>query len=148
MDAARQYRDLKRERKTISTREKDLIEQEKRLAKFVKDYVEQGLLPPSMKMPDGGTIFQRNDIRPKVKPGVNKERVAELFAKYDLDYMFSGSPNHQSLRGWLNQYLDGDESKTARERVKVDDTGVEGVPSELLDILIVEDNYSTQVNGL
>jgi hypothetical protein len=142
MEVAYAYRDLKRERKTLTARDNELKEQEAKLAAAIKAHVESGKLPVSMKLDGGGNVHQRNEIRPFFKKEYSDEDIERVLRENGLSHML-GKPNHNTLRGYVLQYLDDDESKPARERIKPG-----SIPSELLDMLVVEDNYKTAVNGL
>lgn len=115
------------------------------MAPLLLAHMEAGRLPHSisLKGQGGGSVHTRNEIRPKLKDGVTDEDARRIFKKYDLGYMFSDRPNSQSLMGYIKQYLSDDETLPARERVDEAE-----VPPELLDILVIEDNYKVAANGL
>lgn len=147
MDAVRAFRDNRRLSKQLKVVEADITAEKKALDAVIQVYMERGLLAISMKVDGGGNVHQKHEVWGSVPDDKVEEFQRLMDEKYagtdfDLRYMIAGKPNAQSLRGWINERLDGDETKTAEQRLR----GV--VPDDLLACLNVTDKYYTNANGL
>lgn len=142
MEAVMAFRDLKRERKDISARDKELITQEQELDSLIRTYVESGLLAQKMsKLPGGGTVFQKSDIYASVKADTPPEVVRAAFKAAGWEDLIKPGVNTNSLKARIKSALDDDELKSIEERAA-------GIPSELRAILNISEVPKTQANGL
>lgn len=147
MDAVRAFRDNRREHKAIKARQDDLNAEAKAIDAVIQTHMERGDLPTSMPVDGGGNVHIKHEVWGSVPADKLEEFHRLMQTKYadtdfDLRYMLSDKPNAQSLRGWINERLDDDKTKTATERLR----GV--VPDDLLECLKVTDKHYINANGL